>query len=59
MAEHECSDCKYMKGLQDEYDRMYYFCMFSQSPCFLEQTGVCGNCELDEYAEDLYEEGDD
>jgi hypothetical protein len=45
-----------MKPLEDEYNRMFYFCMFSQSTCFMEETGVCGGCELDEYAEELYQE---
>jgi hypothetical protein len=45
-----------MKPLEDEYNRQYYFCMFSQSPCFLEETGVCSECELEGYAEDVYQE---
>ena len=57
MSKHECCNCDYMKELQDENCRIFYFCMFSQSPCFLEETGLCGECELDGYAEDLYEEG--
>lgn len=56
MIKHECCDCSFMKSLQDENFRMFYFCMFSQSPCFLEETGVCGECELDGYAEDVYQE---
>lgn len=55
MAKHECCECEHMKELQDEYFRVYYFCMFSQSPCFLAETGMCGECELDEFAEDCYE----
>ena len=56
MARHECENCSFMKELEDECYRTYYFCMFSQSPCFLEETGVCSECELDEYAEVIYYE---
>lgn len=56
MAKHECWDCSFMKPLEDDCHRTFYFCMFSQSPCFLEETGVCSECELGEYAEDIYQE---
>jgi hypothetical protein len=46
-----------MKELQDENFRVFYFCMYSQSPCFLEETGLCGECELEGYSEELYEGG--
>ena len=39
MAKYECCDCEHMKYLTDEYDRVWYICMYSQSPCFLEETG--------------------
>ena len=56
MARHECYECKHMKSVEDELCRIFYFCMFSQSPCFLEETGRCGECELGEYAEEIYQE---
>ena len=56
MAKHMCCECDHMKFLQDDYNRIYYFCMFSESPCFLEETGVCSECELYGSAEDRYEE---
>ena len=59
MARHECCDCRHMKYIEDEYNRMYYFCMFSQSPCFLEETGVCGECDLNEWEEQLYQEAEE
>lgn len=55
MAIHECCNCRHIKYLEDENHKTYYFCMFSESPCFLEETGVCGNCDLDGYAEDVYD----
>ena len=54
MAKYECSSCKYMKKLQDNYNRTFYFCMFAHSPYFLEETGLCGECELDETEESWY-----
>lgn len=56
MIKYECYECKHMKSLEDEYGRMFYFCMYSQSPCFLEETGDCGWCELDGMAEECYQE---
>ena len=55
MTEHECSQCRHMKSLEDNNKREIYFCMFDQSPCYLEETGFCGRCELDGYAEKLYQ----
>lgn len=49
---HNCSDC--MKSLEDNSGRTIYFCMFDQSPCYLEETEICGHCELDDYAEEIY-----
>ena len=59
MARHECCDCRHMKYLEDEYNRMFYVCMYSQSPCFMEETGMCGECELDDTAEEWYQEIED
>lgn len=56
MTKHECCNCRHMKSLEGEYQRIYYFCMFSQSDCFMEETGVCSECELDDYAEELYQD---
>lgn len=56
MAKHNCSECRHMKDLQDSYGRTFYFCMFAHSSCFLEEVGVCGECELDETSEEWYQE---
>ena len=45
-----------MKCLEDEHNRTYYFCTFSQSPCFLEEVGICEACSLNEWEESLYQE---
>ena len=56
MAKHECYECRHMKYITDERSRMYYFCMYSESPCFLEEVGVCGECNLDDSDEERYQE---
>ena len=56
MTRHECCECRHMKCLEDEHNRIYYFCTFSQSPCFLEEVGVCEACSLNEWEESLYQE---
>ena len=43
-----------MKSLEDNFGRTIYFCMFDQSPCYLAETGIDGDCELDDYAEEIY-----
>lgn len=50
---HDCSDCDYMKSLENNSGRTIYFCMFDQSPRYLAETGICGYCELDDYAEEI------
>ena len=55
MAKHECCGCRHMKGIEDETGRNFYFCMFSQSPCFLAEVGFCCECELGDVAEEIYQ----
>lgn len=43
----ECSECEWMKGLEDSQQRMIYFCMNADSGAYLDETGVCGNCDCD------------
>lgn len=51
---HDCANCDFMKSLEDNSGRIIYFCMFDQSDSYLEEVGVCGGCELDGFAEELY-----
>jgi predicted RNA-binding protein with PUA domain len=44
----ECCDCEWMKSLVDSEDRTIYFCMNCDSPAYMEETGICGNCGMDE-----------
>lgn len=43
----ECSDCEWCKGLEDSDGNMVYFCMDTESGAYLEETGICGNCDLE------------
>lgn len=44
---HDCANCDFMKFLEDNSGRIFYFCMFDQSDVYLEEVGICGGCELD------------
>lgn len=48
----ECSDCKWMKWLDDSNGDMIYFCMNADSGAYLEVTGICGNCDLEQEKDD-------
>ena len=43
----KCCSCDWCKELQDKYNREYYICMDCDSPAFLEETGICGGCEIE------------
>ena len=49
----ECCGCKHMKGFEDSRGEWIDFCANADSGAYLEQVGICGNCELeDEESED-------
>lgn len=52
MAHHECAECRHLKTVEDEHGRSWHICCYSQSPCFLEETGICGNCDIDDDTEE-------
>jgi hypothetical protein len=37
-----------MKGFEDSGGRWIDFCTNTQSGAYLEETGICGNCDLEE-----------
>ena len=43
----ECATCEWMRGLEDSEGRTIYFCMDTDSGAYLEETGICGNCDLE------------
>lgn len=57
MATHRCVDCKFMYGFCDSGDRLVHICIFDQSSNYLQEVGYCtGDCELDGFAEELWQE---
>lgn len=51
MAKHECFECEWMKTLVDSEGDSIEICVCCHSPCYLEQTGICGWCEYEEYGD--------
>lgn len=43
----QCVDCEWIKSLEDSEGRIIYFCMNADSGAYLEETGICGNCNVD------------
>lgn len=52
---HDCVDCDFMKSLEDSSGRIIRFCMFDLSPSYPGAVGVRSGCELDRFAEEVYE----
>lgn len=48
----QCCDCEHMKGFEDSEGRWIDFCTNTESGAYLNETGICGNCELGEEDED-------
>jgi hypothetical protein len=43
----ECSECKWCVDITDSLGRSIYFCADADSESYLEETGICGSCELE------------
>ena len=43
----ECSECKWCVDITDSLGRSIYFCADADSDSYLEETGICGSCELE------------
>lgn len=58
MAElHSCASCLFCESLVDSSGRSVYLCVFDQSDCYLQEVGFWSDdCELDDFAEDLWQE---
>ena len=52
---HECIDCKWCHSFEDSSGRTIEICVFDQSISYLEEVGCCCECELEGYAEELYQ----
>lgn len=55
MATHECITCPFITMVKDEYGREYELCMFSQGDYFLNETFCDESCELEGFAEEMYQ----
>jgi len=44
----ECINCEHMKFIIDSEDEIIYICGNRESGAYLEETGICGNCDLDD-----------
>jgi len=44
----QCSECDYCKPLEDNRGKTFYFCVSDESPCYLEECGLYGNCGWDD-----------
>lgn len=53
---HSCCECKWCYSLEDSGGRTIELCVFDQSDNYLQEVGLCTeDCELDDYAEDLWQ----
>jgi hypothetical protein len=43
----ECCSCEYMQPLVDSFGRTVYFCMNCDSGAYMNETDICGNCDLE------------
>ncbi len=43
----ECSECNWCAVINDSAGESIYICADVESGAYLEQTGICGNCDLE------------
>lgn len=43
----ECSDCKWCTLIKDSTGEYIHICVDANSGAYLEETGICGNCDLE------------
>lgn len=53
--QHDCANCAFMKYLEDNSGRIFHLCMFDQSDVYLGEVEIDDCCELEGFAEELYE----
>ena len=44
----QCITCKWCLGITDSLDRSLYICVDANSGAYMNETGLCGNCDLEE-----------
>lgn len=56
-VKHSCGECHWMHTFADSEGRQIAFCVFTESPSYLQEVGECTeDCELDDHAEKLWQE---
>lgn len=56
MAKHNCCECHWCMSIIDSSNRLIEICVFDQSDNYLQEVGLCcEDCELDEFAEEIWE----
>lgn len=53
MSIKECVVCEWCKSLKDSEGDFHYFCMDVNGGAFLEETGLCGWCEMEDGSSDF------
>lgn len=43
-----CATCEWLKSLEDSEGRTIYYCMNTESRAYGSESGICGECELEE-----------
>jgi hypothetical protein len=44
----ECKNCRWCTPLTDSLERNIYICLDANSGAYMEETGICGNCDLED-----------
>jgi hypothetical protein len=44
----ECIDCDWCQSIKNSDGNYIYICVNTDSGAYLEETGICGNCDTDE-----------
>lgn len=42
---HTCMNCRWCKFLEDSRGQTIYLCLNCESPCYLQETGILGDCD--------------
>jgi hypothetical protein len=43
----ECHECRWLISITDSTGRDIYLCVDAESGGYLNETGICGNCDLE------------
>jgi len=49
----ECASCDWCKPLENNKGEIFYFCTHDEGGAYLEETGLCGWCDLEDESDEL------